>query len=128
MAVRWDAVVDRSCFWTEADPAPRAPAPVEGACAEVEVWLYGLLAGPQVERPLRLRLETGVTLGDAIAELRRRLDPDLYRQVVSPDGRLLRHCRVFVNGEQAEDLAAPIPCGASPASVELILLIAAEGG
>lgn len=128
MNVRWDAVVETNAFWSDARASSAAPAARAGAPVEAQVWLFGTLAGPQVERPYRLRLAAGFSLRDVIGELERRLDPDLFRRIVTERGEIFRHCRVFVDGTQAGGLATPIRSGGSPAIVEIILLVAAEGG
>lgn len=134
MNVRWDAVVKQDNFWSKTAAAPLSEiAPVDipadkNAPVEVEVWLYGLLGISQGERCFRLELGAGATLKDVIGELGRRLDPEVFRGIVTEGGEVFRYCRVFVDGAQAESLVTPIRRGASPATVEIILLIAAEGG
>jgi hypothetical protein len=127
MAVRWDAVVasDRRRF----EPAPRADArltPCASASASVQIWLFGSLADALPERPVELQFPLPFSIGDVIAELGRRCGNEFISRVTSPDGSLLRHCRVFVDGEAVEDLRA---CVQDPvAQIEMILLTAAEGG
>ncbi|OGA03576.1 MAG: hypothetical protein A3I00_00005 [Betaproteobacteria bacterium RIFCSPLOWO2_02_FULL_64_12] len=134
MNVRWDAVVKQDQFWSNAVGAPAAAVPVApnstdaGSPVEVEVCLYGLLGVAQGERYFRFELGAGDTLRDVIGELGRRVDPEVLRGIVAEDGEVFRYCRVFVDGMQAESLATPIRRGASPTTVEIILLIAAEGG
>lgn len=123
MNVRWDAVVDKSGFWSGSSEAaaPAALAPVS-----VELWLFGTLAVP--ERPLTLRFDGPVRMGDVLVALGRRCGGELLDKLISPSGSLLKHCRVFVNGEPAEDPEAWIGAEPSPARIEMILLTAAEGG
>jgi len=134
MNVRWDAVVKEDNFWSNTalaphPAAPRADLPLDNdAPVDVEVCLYGLLGVSQGERFFSLQLRAGASLQDVIAELGRCLDPEVFRGIVSEGGEIHRYCRVFVDGAQAESLVTPIRRGASPASVEIILLIAAEGG
>jgi len=129
MAVRWDAVVagDRRRF----ESAPHAGArltPRASAFASVQLWLFGSLAGAVPERPLELQFPLPFSIGDVIAELGRRCGDEFTSRVTSPDGSLLRHCRVFVDGEAVEDPRAPV-CAPDPvAQIEMILLTAAEGG
>lgn len=133
MAVRWDAVVerDRHRFETRSEPARPAAArltPSASAPASVEIWLFGSLGDAVPERPLRLQFRNPFSIDDVIAELGRRCGDEFLTLVTAPDGRMLRHCRVFVNGEAVEDTGAPV-CVHEPLSqIEMILLTAAEGG
>ena len=131
MTVRWDAVVDRSQFWTES----ARPAAVSSASTQeisnpvtVNVWLYGSLARMLEKRPLELLLPQGFSVGDVLAELTRRYGGEFSDRVVGADGRKFSHCRVFVDGLRIEDMGVPVKVGASPAMVEIILLAAIEGG
>lgn len=128
MNMRWDAAVEANAFWSDASPSPAAPATPAGEPVEVQVWLFGMLAASRAERPCKLRLAAGCSLRDVIGELGRRLEPDLLRHIVDERGEPFGHCRVFVDGMQAERWAAPIRGGGSPTTVEIILLVAAEGG
>jgi hypothetical protein len=130
MGVRWDAVVERSR--PEPPPAPAArltPCPsTTGATTSVEIWLFGSLADSVPERPLRLQFRNPFSIGDVIAELGRRCGAEFLSRVTAPDGGMLRHCRVFMNGEPVEDTGAPV-CAQEPSTqIEMILLTAAEGG
>jgi hypothetical protein len=129
MEVRWDAVVepDRCRFEPSRSAAPRAePDPGNPAC--VEVWLFGSLADAIPERPLALQFRHPVSIAEVIAELGRRGGPGFLSRVTSPDGLLLSHCRVFLNGESVEDPRAPVRAHGPVAHFEMILLTAAEGG
>jgi hypothetical protein len=136
MYVRWDAVVKPDGYWSDAPRAPAAPAVPEhganGAAVEVEVCLYGALRVAQGERTLKFPLPAAATLADVMGELRRRLAPEVLQGILTESGELLRCCRVFVDGMQAENPDAPVRGnargGTSPALVEIILLVAAEGG
>jgi len=129
MAVRWDAVVESGRRQFEPARSPSAQlAPAAGAAVSVHVLLFGSLAGAFAERPLKLQLRLPFSIGDVIAELGSRCGEEFASRVTAPDGSLLRHCRVFVNGEAVEDLRTPV-CAQDPvAQVEMILLTAAEGG
>ncbi|MBI2318372.1 MAG: MoaD/ThiS family protein [Betaproteobacteria bacterium] len=131
MSVRWDAVVDKSLFWT--DPPPRAAAPSSTAAdpaarVPVKVWLYGSLASLLAERPLELQFPAGFSVADVLAELGRRCGKEFSESVLGADGRKFSHCRVYVDGFRADDLQGPVHAGPSPAVVEIILLAAIEGG
>ena len=131
MAVRWDAVVERDRHRFEIGFEPARPAaarltPCASAPASVEIWLFGSLADAVPERPLRLQFRNPFSIGDVIAELGRHCGDGFLSRVTAPDGEMLRHCRVFVNGEDVEDTRAPVCAQAS--QIEMILLTAAEGG
>jgi hypothetical protein len=130
MGVRWDAVVERSR--SEPPPAPATRLTLcpstTGATTSVEIWLFGSLADSVPERPLRLQFRKPFSIGDVIAELGRRCGAEFLSRVTAPDGGMLRHCRVFMNGEPVEDTVAPV-CAQEPSTqIEMILLTAAEGG
>ena len=129
MAVRWDAVVETGSRRWE---PPRVEAVRATTCASeklsVDVWLFGSLAGALPERPFRLQLPAPFAVADVVAELGRQCGGEFASKVSAGDGRLLRHCRVFVNGEAVEDPAAPVYAGESAVQIEMILLTAAEGG
>ena len=129
MGVRWDAVVECGSRRFEPARAPAArPALGAGTPASVEVWLFGSLAEAIPERPLRLQFGNPFTIAEVIAELGRRGGADFLAKVTAPDGGLLSHCRVFVNGEPVEETRVPVCADDSVAHVEMILLTAAEGG
>ncbi|MGB5079572.1 MAG: MoaD/ThiS family protein [Burkholderiales bacterium] len=128
MTVRWDAVVASEHRRSEpARPAAR-PTPCAGAPVSVHLWLFGSLAGALPERPLELRFPLPFSIADVIAELGRRCGDEFASRVTAPDGSLLRHCRVFVDGEAVEDPRAPVRAHDPVAHIEMILLTAAEGG
>ena len=64
----------------------------------------------------------GSTLAEALADLDRRYAGIRFR-VVDEQDRIRRHIRIFVNGEQARDLAHPLA-----ASDEVIIVQALSGG
>ena len=127
MAVRWDAVVQDNGFWSNT-ARPLRQIPAADAIRRVQVWLFGSLADASPERPLGLQFRNPFSIGDVIAELGRRCGDEFLSRVTAPDGGMLRHCRVFVNGEAVEDPGEPV-CFQDPvAQIEMILLTAAEGG
>ena len=132
MSVRWDAVVKNNTFWASRR-VPDAPAVAfkeaeAGAPVEVQVWLFGRLASPEVVNPLLLKFVDGCAVRDVIDELGRRLGPEFLRTLVSESGESFNTCRVFVNGEHAKDMATRITTGAAAATVEIILFREIEGG
>jgi hypothetical protein len=133
MNVRWDAVVGQDTFWSTPAAAAASSTPAARTSAgphpvAVEVSLYGMLAVALGERTLKFELPGDAVLADVIGELQRRLGPEVLRGIVGPNGEMNRCCRVFVNGAQAEDPATPVRQGGAAATLEIILLVAIEGG
>jgi len=135
MSVRWDAVVKNNRYWssrhapgaTATAPDAKAIAPEPAAAGvEVQVWLFGRLARPEVANPLQLAFAGGCAVRDVIDELGRRLGPDFLGNLVNESGASLNTCRVFVDGEAATDMATPIR--RATATVEIILFREIEGG
>lgn len=129
MGVRWDAVVNGSRFWSQPEGA-EAPAPAAGRDAPVcvQVLLFGALANAIADRAVTLALHPPFRIADVMAELERRYGGEFLSLIAAPNGAKLNHCRVYVNGEPANDLAMPVQCGRSSAQIEIILLTAVEGG
>ena len=129
MGVRWDAVVQHNNFWPQGAGRPAETHPGDAkrpVCARV--WLFGSLNDGAVKSPVSVELRAPFSVRDVIAELGRLFGCAFLDRVTDPGGRMLRNCRVFVNGQTVDDTAAPIQTAASRTDVELILLTAAEGG
>ena len=65
---------------------------------------------------------TGATLAEVMAELDARF-PGIRFRVIDEQDRIRRHIRIFVNGEQARDIAQPLK-----GSEEVIIVQALSGG
>lgn len=132
MNIRWDAVVTPSRraakVQTWVGDVIDDPGAGEGEAARINVWLYGTLAMDVAERPVRLQLPAPFSTDMVIRELGRRLGDAFRERVLDADGRKLCYCRIFVDGAEVEDPMQPIRAGAAPATVEMILLTAIEGG
>ncbi len=94
----------------------------------VRVWLFGALSALATERPMVLPFTEGFTAGEVIARLGEKLGGEFVDRVLSAPGEKFSHCRIFVDGYAVERLDAPIPTSGATAEVELILMIAPEGG
>lgn len=131
MNIRWDDVVNSNAFRVSRrvlDAAAVAPEVARaGASVELQVWLFGMIAGSNVANPLVLQFSGACALCDVFDELGRRLGSEFLRTLVGENGELLNTCRVFLNGEPAKDKATPIS-GAAAATVEIILFREIEGG
>lgn len=64
----------------------------------------------------------GTTLAEVLADLDRQY-PGIRFRMVDEQGRIRRHIRIFVNGEQARDLALPLQ-----AAGEVVIVQALSGG
>ncbi|MCC4114924.1 MoaD/ThiS family protein [Aromatoleum toluclasticum] len=132
MNVRWDAVVTRPRCAPET-PAqtarrPDGPGGDVGEIASIEVWLYGALGERAGERPIRLRLGAPFSIDEVIGELGRRLGDEFLVRVQDAEGRKFPHCRVFIDGAEVDDSSRLVHRGPVPATAEMILLTAIEGG
>ncbi len=128
MEVRWDAAVSGSRFWSEQPPVePPMIAASNHGWIDVRVWPFGILADSRIERPIMLELGDGFTLRDVINGLEARCGAEFLDGMLDGKGELISHCRVFVDGRMIERLEHPVPSGPQ-ADVEIILLVATEGG
>lgn len=129
MNVRWDAVVDRSSRVTDTTPAvPCLASPHNVDCIRADVQLFGVLAALSPERRVSLELPPAATISDLLAALGERLGEAILVHVLDQAGKKHRHCRLYVDGYPVEDVGAPVRASANPTQVEIILLIAPEGG
>lgn len=103
-------------------------SPVIGRDRTVQIWLFGMLARFATERPLVLHLPANATFGQAINTLARRLGPKFAEQVIQAPGKAFNHCRIFADGRQIEDLSETIGGTEPTSNIEMILIMAAEGG
>jgi len=130
MGVRWDAVVDPAAVGRH-QPRPPLPQPVIDRSSRrirVCVRLFGALAALSAERSLRLELPAATTIAGALAALGERLGGTLLAQLLDERGQKRRHCRLFVGGYPVEDLRMPLHATDDPTEIDIILLIAPEGG
>jgi hypothetical protein len=132
MSVRWDAVINRSALgpasFVEQPTLRRAPGRSGTDRIKAHVVLFGALASVSAERSIELELATTATIADALAALGERLGEEFLARVLDPFGSKHRHCRLFVDGYPIEDMTLPIDAAAEPTQIEIILLIAPEGG
>jgi hypothetical protein len=127
VTVRWDAVVERTRFWSE--PEHRAPgAHSRSDPVRVQVWLFGRLAQADGERPLTLEMRHPFSVRGVIAELGRRCGRELVEKLTAPDGGKPAFFRVFADGLPIDDLDAPLETRAASPRIEMILLTGIEGG
>jgi len=90
--------------------------------------LFGSLAALSAERSIRIDLPTCSTIADALKAVEQRLGVSFRMQVLDETGAKRRHCRLFVGGYAVEDLHTLLDGAADPTEIDIILLIAPEGG
>ena len=128
--IRWDAVVDPrlanigKAQRRIASPAMNGPA----GSIQVHVQLFGALAAHCSERSLWLEQPAGTRIVDILAAAEERLDASLLVHVLDESGNKRRHCRLFVGGYAVEDPQTPLAGTANPTEIDIILIIAPEGG
>ncbi len=128
MNVRWDAVVDRLAATGEAPEPPERAAEPDAGAIEVHVRLFGALASTGGERSFRLELPAAATIADVVTALGGRLGEGFLAQVLDENGAKRRHCRLFVGGYPLESLRTALHTTPDPREIDIILLIAPEGG
>jgi hypothetical protein len=130
MSIRWDAVVDRSGvdFGASLPPRPRSATDRDNKPIRARVRLFGAIAWSTSERTIALELQASETLGRVFARLGEHLGEHFLAQVLDEGGAKRRHCRLFVGGYAVEDLQTPLCSTVGPSEIDIILLIAPEGG
>jgi hypothetical protein len=132
MNIRWDAVIDcqaRAAGRSE-NPPPvlHAPDTLRAGNIQARVELYGVLASLSAARTIQLTLPATATIADMLTTLGESLGDGFLAHVLGPTGAKHRHCRLFVNGYPIEDMTLAIEAAAEPTQIEIILLVAPEGG
>jgi molybdopterin converting factor small subunit len=128
MSIRWDAVVDLATVGTHRIP-PLLPQSERNANSiRVRVQFFGALAALSGQQSVELLLPAGATVADAIAILGDRLGETFLSHVIDASGVKRRYCRLFVAGYPVEDLQTPFYPTIELTEIDIILLIAPEGG
>ena len=130
MNIRWDAVVDSTAVESPRAP-PVLPQPIvdrNSAGISVRVRLFGALAALSCQQSVELMLPVGALVADVIAILGERLGEIFSAQVVDASGVKRRYCRLFVAGYPVENLQTPLYPTSDLTEIDIILLIALEGG
>jgi len=129
MNVRWDAVVDRSAAAKLKAP-PAAPCVIDRDADSIRlrVQLFGALAALSARQSVELALPAGVTVAALIEMLADQFGENFPTHVIDATGAKRRHCRLFVAGYPVEDLQTPLYPATEPTEIDIILLIAPEGG
>jgi hypothetical protein len=130
MGIRWDAVVDpaAAAAGRASSPAPPSIAVADAGRVVVDVRLFGALASLASKRMLRLELPARSTIADVLVCLGERLGASFLGLLVDEAGLKRRHCRLFVGGWAVESMSTPLPATDDPSEIEIILLVAPEGG
>jgi len=130
MNIRWDAVVNPAAVEARRLPPslPQSAIDGNGNCIRVRVQLFGALAALSRQQSVELTLPAGVTIADVIAILGDRLGEAFTTHVIDARGTKHRHCRLFVAGYPIEDVQTPLTLTMELTEIDVILLIAPEGG
>jgi len=130
MNVRWDAVVDRSAADKLAAPPPAAPSVIDRDADSIRlrVQLFGALAALSARQSVELAQPAGLTVAALIEMLADQFGETFPTHVIDATGAKRRHCRLFVAGYPVEDLQTPLYPATEPTEIDIILLIAPEGG
>ena len=130
MGIRWDAVVDRATvdIGRAPPPTPRFVIDERAGRIEIEVRLFGALASVGAERSIHLELPVHATIAEVFALLGERLGETFLALLVDEAGAKRRHCRLFVGGYPVENVNTALAATADPSKIEIIVLIAPEGG
>ncbi|HEY1364575.1 MAG TPA: MoaD/ThiS family protein [Xanthobacteraceae bacterium] len=130
--IRWDAVVDPAATAHGADLARRRAVPraIDRGAGSVHVHLqlFGALAMLGSKRSIRLQVSAGTTIAELIALAQERLGVPLLAHLLDEAGEKHRHCRLFVGGYPVDELRNPLDAVDEPVEIDIILLIAPEGG
>ncbi|MDE2166994.1 MAG: hypothetical protein KGJ66_11745 [Alphaproteobacteria bacterium] len=94
----------------------------------IRVWLFGILSRFTTERPLILHLPATATFGEAIDTLAHRLGGQFAELVLQEPRKTFSHCRIFADGKHVENLNEAFERTTSASNIEMILVMAAEGG
>jgi len=132
MNVRWDAVVDRAAsavdYYKIPPLLPRAENSQPAGNIQIHLQLFGALAPLAMERSIKLELPPPATIADVLAALKVRFGELFLARVQDKAGAKHRYCRLFVDGYPIEDLQTLLGATANPIEIEIILIIAPEGG
>ncbi len=130
MSVRWDAVVERGAGEIHKGPLPPLSSTRDAGVgsSRVRVQLFGALAAVSAERSIQLELPAGATVADVFAVVGERLGDPFSVRVLDRTGAKHRHCRLFVDGYPVDNLHTPLDARSELTQIEIILLIAPEGG
>jgi molybdopterin converting factor small subunit len=130
MSVRWDAVVNPAMVERHRAPPLIAPSVIDQNAdnIRVRVQLFGALAALSGQQAVELGLPAGATVADVIAILADRLGETFPIYVIDATGAKRRHCRLFVAGYPVEDLQTQLHPASELTEIDIILLIAPEGG
>ncbi len=128
MGIRWDAVVDPATVDEAPPPTPLVVLDPRIGRIAVEVRLFGALAATGAPRSIALELPPHATIAEVLARLGEHLGDSFLTHLIDETGAKRRHCRLFVGGYAVEDVGTPLAATADPSRIEIILLVAPEGG
>jgi hypothetical protein len=127
VGVRWDAVVAPQTTKRSPPPVGR-PICNSAQTIQVHLQLFGALATCCPRRSLCFEQPPGTTILNVLLAAEERLGASLLVHILDESGAKRRHCRLFVGGYAVEDLRTPLDGAIGRAEIDIILLIAPEGG
>ncbi len=89
---------------------------------------FGALAALSNQRSVELVVPAGASIAEVIAILGEQFGETFATQVIDAAGAKRRYCRLFVAGYPVEDLQTPLYPANELTEIDIILLIAPEGG
>ncbi len=131
MNIRWDAVVDPAAVASPSALLPMPTPPVIDRNSDgvrVRVRFFGALAALSSQQSIELVVPVGAPVADVITVLGEQLGETFSAHVIDGAGAKRRYCRLFVAGYPVEDLQTPLYPADELTEIDIILLIAPEGG
>jgi hypothetical protein len=130
MNIRWDAVVDPAAVASPSASPMLAPPVIDRNSdgVRVRVRLFGALAALSSQQSIELVVPTGVPIAEVIGILGGQFGETFSTQIIDAAGAKRRYCRLFVAGYPVENLQTPLYPINELTEIDIILLIAPEGG
>tara|TARA_B100001964_G_C14229108_1_gene599139 strand:+ start:1079 stop:1528 length:450 start_codon:yes stop_codon:yes gene_type:complete len=114
---------------------PKDNSPVEDVAdsgivddIEIRISLFGILAMQIPERPMVLTMPRATTVSHIITNLEKKYLHSIPEMAAEDPAGLSPYCRVFIDGYPLEDFDHPLDNGKPAIELEMILLLAYEGG
>jgi len=99
-----------------------------GGQVTVNVWLFGILAVQIPESPVRLKMPENFRVADIIKILEQKYGGHIFADTKRNHQELASCCRAFLDGYPIDNYDLPLDVDRESMDLELILLLAYEGG
>ncbi|NQV56719.1 MAG: hypothetical protein HQ503_12740 [Rhodospirillales bacterium] len=106
---------------------PASPA-LDTAAVNVSVRLFGILSAIVPENPIHMTMTQPVAIGDVIARVQAVAGPAFFANRSRTFAAASPSCRVFADGFPIEDVEAILEPKDGSIDLEIILVLAYEGG